>query len=265
MESIATRTCLNPQCAQQNPQPITQFGKKKGGRDGLDSWCKPCRNAKLSEWKRSNPEKAKAIRQREQAKNADRIKKYKADYHAANALLIRVKVRQWTKAHSERVQQLKHTHYLQHREVYRVRAVAWRQANPDKVREASRRYHARHPEVARLASQKWRTAHPDRLREALQRWRLLNPQRVAMHNAKRARLLRDAPGNFTEQHVQLKFQLQEGKCYYCGVLLNNFHVEHKITLTRGGTNWPANICCSCPRCNTRKHDRNFWEFLESMR
>lgn len=265
MESITTRSCLNPQCSQENPQPTTQFRRKKGGRDGLDSFCKHCRNAMLREWKRANPEKARAISQRERVKNAERYRVTKAAYHQVNAMAIRARVRAWQDAHPERARELKRSHYERHRELYRQRAHAWAKAHPDVVRDMQRQYRLTHPDVYRQSASKWRAAHPLERANNLRVWRAKNPERVALHQAKRYRLMRNAPGAFTQQHVQLKLELQEGKCYYCGVPLDDFHVEHKVTLSKGGTNWPANICCSCPSCNSRKHDYDFWDFLRLIR
>lgn len=50
--------------------------------------------------------------------------------------------------------------------------------------------------------------------------------------------------------VQSMYKDQEGKCAYCfkdiGV---DYHVEHIIPVSVGGTNNRVNLCLSCPRCN----------------
>ncbi len=74
-----------------------------------------------------------------------------------------------------------------------------------------------------------------------------------------------AAGNFTQMHIEQKALLQDGRCYYCGSLLGeNRHIDHKIPLVRGGTNWPANLCLACPTCNLRKNAKTPQEFRATL-
>jgi 5-methylcytosine-specific restriction endonuclease McrA len=52
------------------------------------------------------------------------------------------------------------------------------------------------------------------------------------------------------------------RCVYCNTQLTpkNVSRDHKIPLSRGGTNNIQNIVPACRRCNSRKHDRTFEEF-----
>lgn len=83
---------------------------------------------------------------------------------------------------------------------------------------------------------------------------------------RRSRLYNSA-GSHTQKDVLAKLELQGGLCYYCSAKLTeaDHHVDHKIPISNGGTQWPANICCACPRCNQRKGSKNFWEFLSTTR
>ena len=83
---------------------------------------------------------------------------------------------------------------------------------------------------------------------------------IKAHNHKRRAQKLGAPGSFSREDVQLKYQMQGGNCYYCGEPITEMHMEHKIPLSRGGTNWPANICLSCKACNLSKHTKTSQEF-----
>ncbi len=74
-----------------------------------------------------------------------------------------------------------------------------------------------------------------------------------------------APGSFNSYHLRLKEELQGGRCYYCKQPIGpERQIEHKIPISRGGTNWPANIALACPRCNLRKHDKTPQEFRKYL-
>lgn len=76
--------------------------------------------------------------------------------------------------------------------------------------------------------------------------------RSAVMRRKRA----NAPGSYTTTDVQLLLHTQKGLCWWCGKPHGeNYEVDHRIPLSRGGTNWPDNICIACFDCNRSKHNK----------
>jgi hypothetical protein len=65
------------------------------------------------------------------------------------------------------------------------------------------------------------------------------------------------PGTHTIQDMQRIYKAQKGKCHWCHkpTPWKGRHDDHIIPLTRGGTNWPDNMCVSCPRCNMSKGNK----------
>ena len=59
------------------------------------------------------------------------------------------------------------------------------------------------------------------------------------------------------EDVARLFVLQDGSCAYCGIVLQDYHVDHIVPLARGGGNGPDNICLACPACNLNKKDKLF--------
>ena len=52
------------------------------------------------------------------------------------------------------------------------------------------------------------------------------------------------------------------KCAYCGGdCSENYHIDHKIPLSRGGGNDIDNLALSCPKCNWSKNDKTDEEFI----
>lgn len=83
------------------------------------------------------------------------------------------------------------------------------------------------------------------------------------YRIRRARKM-NAEGSHTIEDVRALFEQQEGLCYYCNKNLPPYHIEHKIPLARGGSDYKENICLACPTCNYRKRTKTDEEFFELM-
>lgn len=82
-------------------------------------------------------------------------------------------------------------------------------------------------------------------------YRIKNPERVVAWKQKRRALEFGAPGHFThEEWIEMK-ELFDNKCAICGVA-TKMTVDHKIPLSKGGTNFIENIQPLCMPCNSRK-------------
>lgn len=82
----------------------------------------------------------------------------------------------------------------------------------------------------------------------------LRPGEQARSSLRQARK-RNAAGEFTKEDIDKIFQLQKGRCWYCQEKLEKYHIDHRVPIVRGGTNWPSNLVLACPFCNLSKHDR----------
>lgn len=78
----------------------------------------------------------------------------------------------------------------------------------------------------------------------------------AAHTQKRRARKRLAPGSFTETEIFILYRDQDGKCARCHECLPpNFHRDHIVPLSRGGSNYINNIQLLCPSCNCRKSSK----------
>jgi hypothetical protein len=50
------------------------------------------------------------------------------------------------------------------------------------------------------------------------------------------------------------YERDGGICQYCSaaVLVSDFHCDHVVPVTQGGSNDPDNLVCACPPCNLSK-------------
>ena len=74
---------------------------------------------------------------------------------------------------------------------------------------------------------------------------------------------RTAAHRFTAGDIFRQYRAQGGRCFYCGRRLRDmrFHVDHRIPISRGGSNKPENLACACARCNIAKGGLTEAEFL----
>jgi 5-methylcytosine-specific restriction endonuclease McrA len=65
-----------------------------------------------------------------------------------------------------------------------------------------------------------------------------------------------ARGSHTADDIEAIYASQKGRCYWCQERVGkDYHVDHRIPMSRGGTNNPDNIVIACPHCNQSKKDK----------
>lgn len=105
--------------------------------------------------------------------------------------------------------------------------------------------------------------------ERVRQWALDNPER-ARSNAKISRHRRRAlellaPGSFTADDIADILRAQKRKCAYCRCKLGlDYHVDHIVPLSKGGTNDRSNIQVACPKCNLEKGTRDPIDHARSL-
>jgi 5-methylcytosine-specific restriction endonuclease McrA len=227
MVIIPLKRCTT--CGKEFPATTEYFNKQSRGLYGVNSKCKSCtreydaqpaRKAKRLEYLRRPETKAylKARRQEPEHQEREcRRARSRADYHK-------------TYRDSPDTKEL--------RRQYKKRP---------KVSEKNREYARRRrldPEFVQRERER------DKVRRQSPEYKIYN--RVKSHN-RRAREAR-ADGRHTLEDVKLQFISQKGLCWWCSTKLDpgDYHIDHRIPLDRGGTNWPNNICVTCPKCNLSK-------------
>jgi len=147
----------------------------------------------------------------------------------------------------------------------------WRREHREYAAEYSANWRREHPEY----DANWRREHPG-YRDNWQRpnpemaaayianWQRANPETVAaVRHRRRARKAANG-GSYTAAEWREKVALFANLCAYCGEA-RPLQVEHKIPISRGGTNDITNIVPACGGCNQRKGRKTAAEFLASSR
>jgi 5-methylcytosine-specific restriction endonuclease McrA len=235
-EQQDTKTCL--WCKQVLPRD--QFHRRKSTRDGLNSHCKACQSKYAHDRRRADP---------------TTYNSYSANYRA--------------------------THKQEIAEYQRE----WRKANPDMALQRQRSYRAAHAESTREYHRKWREEHREseverqRLRYETNREEVLNRQsaykrtergRQVAHAAWHRRRAREqnAPGDgITTKDIRALATGQTDRkgrvrCWWCSkvITVSDWHLDHRVPISKGGAHDPSNACLTCARCNQTKSARMPAEF-----
>lgn len=97
----------------------------------------------------------------------------------------------------------------------------------------------------------WRDSNRPRLNSLMVDWKAANPEKVkAIDSKRRSRM---SIGSHSSEDITHILESQKWACLYCSAdLSNGYHVDHRMPLCLGGSNWPANLQALCAKCNLRK-------------
>jgi 5-methylcytosine-specific restriction endonuclease McrA len=163
--------------------------------------------------------------------------------------------KRYSKEHREQMNAANRRYYQTHREERLAYGRQYDKEHPEKVYAKSRKYRKAHPEKVRAFQRKWNDAHLDK-------------RRIYEHN-RRARIKGNG-GNLPLDIEDILFELQEGVCYLCGDLLYGRlddppTIEHKIPISRGGSNDISNVGLAHLSCNNKKYTMTYDEFMEVLK
>lgn len=147
----------------------------------------------------------------------------------------------WRSANVERVRKTRRARYDANIEAEKEYTLNWNRNNRQRLLDRKKAY--------RLANQ-------DKIKEQLREWRRGNPERVRFHTRLRKAKIRGAKGTFTQSDIDLIYKNQKGRCWWCNKKIKGTpHMDHRIPVSRGGSNNPSNIVLACAFCNQSKHDK----------
>ena len=133
-----------------------------------------------------------------------------------------------------------------HREYNLNRAREWNKANRDKRYTYDSKYSKTHREKRRLGAHNW-----------YKRRSATSIVKQTIRRQKRRALEKKAIGYFCEGDIKMLFRQQAGCCAYClePIAYGQFHIDHVIPLSKGGTNWRRNLALTCATCNLSKGNK----------
>ena len=97
-------------------------------------------------------------------------------------------------------------------------------------------------------------------RARVRQWSVENPDKEREKAARRR--MRGGGATFDASIRQRLFESQNGLCFYTNAILDiaTAHVDHKVPISRGGTNDYSNLVLCTPEANLLKHNKTAEEF-----
>lgn len=226
------RVCTK--CGQCKPADLTHFRYEAKTRLGLTSICRECERENRRARRAADPG-------------------YDKRYYEANKDWLLPKM-------NERKRERRKNNPGEVLEVQRK----WRDENRDKYRQYQRAYYARNPEKECERIRLYYERNPDKkrkLNEKREQWRRDNREKARAIVRKRRAIKHNAEGHHTAEDVERQKAGQKGRCWWCNCKLTgqDYHVDHRIPLSRGGDDGPDNIVVTCRECNQKKNSKMPWE------
>lgn len=214
--SIPDRTCTR--CHIEYPATLEHFKAHPNGKYGLSSWCISCHDEYQVEYR---------------TKNRERRRSYNKNYDATH----KDQRRQYYDANKAHITAYHHQYYIDNKDRHRELHKQWCQRNPDYRRQ---KYHER-PEYFRAKARQSRRKHH---------------AKILIRNRVYKNRKRSADGSYDAQDIGLILKSQKNLCWWCGCELEKvYHIDHRVPLSRGGSNNLDNLCATCPTCNLSKNDK----------
>lgn len=222
-DSTTPRLC--PRCQQEKPQTLEFFGSNKARRsDPWQTYCRPCLKEYNREYRDKYPDLFEARKKADYA-----AVRNDPDKWAARLALARKNYQLQRDREPEHLKQIMAATRRRHRERRSEYNKQWIADNPG----YSIKYRRRRLDSDPSYSEKERTK----------------------NHARRARK-QNAPGSHTDADIRLQYESQRGLCWYCLQSVGDkYHVDHRVPLSRGGSDAPNNLVIACEHCNLSKHDK----------
>ena len=210
-------------------KPVSEFrlrrlhGELLG--DGYKPRCKDCLNREERERRAANPEKYRKLSREYMAMRRDKSNEYQRSWRAANREKVKVALRTYRERNREKINMLARIRRATSLEHYRAIGRASLAKHREKRNAASREYARRHPG--------WRSAK-------------VRARRAMKYHAE---------GSHTEAEWESLKAQYDYTCLRCSkhepeITLTRDHV---IPITKGGSDYIANIQPLCHSCNSAKN------------
>lgn len=173
-------------------------------------------------WYEENPEAAKDIERRADAKRKDKKKAYR-------------------EANKERIKAQNAEYKAKNKEKINTAAAEYREANKEALAERQRQ---------------WREAHPERDYEIHARWKRENADLVNAATHRRRCQISESKENYTVEEWEALKRKQDYRCAMCGRREPEIKltIDHIVPVSAKGSNAISNIQALCLPCNLKKGD-----------
>ena len=216
--------------------PVSEFNKHQNTKDRLRPECKGCQKTYRRGYYSKHQDQLVNYSRNFYRENKEQVLEYCKEYRETHKEQISQALKNWRITNAIRLKKKRAKEYQVNKEKVSRKQRTYRQANKEKIAERDQQYAARNPE----------------------------PRRIAKRNYKARR--RQATGSFTTQQWLAKCEFWGWRCYLCGtpLTISTAEPEHRKPLSRGGSNWIANIAPACHSCNASKNNKTEAEYRKAQ-
>jgi 5-methylcytosine-specific restriction endonuclease McrA len=122
------------------------------------------------------------------------------------------------------------------------------------IRKAS---YEKHKDKHRANTKNWHDKNKARVSYNRRRWKIDNPEKLKRYKLKR---------NVSEirDKSEIINNIKKTHCYWCGIKLkSDFHLDHVVPLSKGGSHTAYNLVAACSACNLSKGAKMPNDFLKT--
>jgi len=159
------------------------------------------------------------------------------------------------------------TYYIENTESEKLRIKKDHEKNKNRNRERNRKWRAVNRIKLLQEKQRYYQENKERLKPYFQAYSANHPEYNRATTLRRRARQKAAAGNCSAAQWIAKCEYWGWHCYLCRtpLTIKTTHTDHRIPLSRGGSNWPANLAPACEPCNLSKSNKTEAEYLATIR
>ena len=223
--------------------------------------CKSCykkkysleNSEKIKKWKLENPEKINAISRKYYQKNSGKLKEAGKKYRLKNKGKISAYNRKYRLENLEKLKAHAKKWYFENSE--RVKAKN-RLKNPEKVKAYNKKWHLKNQKKVKARNRKWYLENSKKQKITHRKWKLENPGKVREAWLRRRSHGIVKKGVIDRVITENIFKYGIVTCEHCKKQCPNlpdYHIDHIIPVSKGGSNDYNNLQILCQYCNLNKN------------
>lgn len=178
-------------------------------------------------------------------------------------------VKLWRAENIDKVHEEQRLWKINNRVKFRASVKASEAKKPEKYKKMHQEWQRNNPDKVGIRVRKWNAKNPEKMLAIKRQWRADNPDKNSQHGRDRRAKMRGAAGTHSIADLARIKQFQNGMCAYqwanfpwCAKKPKRGHWDHRIAISKGGTNGPENMQWLCRACNARKFNLAEEEFFK---
>lgn len=141
----------------------------------------------------------------------------------------------------------------------------WREENYEYNLERLKQYREENKEYCKIINAIWRSQNIERYKSGQKEWWKSNSQLNSLYNRSYRSRKRENGGSHTVSDIDDILKMQRLSCAICRCKLGDkYHVDHIVSLSKGGTNDRRNLQILCRSCNQRKWSTDLLTFMRGL-